>query len=331
MKIKYRSLFLLSSFLLTVSSCQEETTNGFVPVQGLLWNRIFVDTFQDLNDIQCINVNAGWIVGENRTMISTNSGDLGWNIVPVNFPVENLNSVFFIDNDLGWMVGDLSETTPQGQVAYTTTGGGYPLQQHIAENPLNSLFFTDELKGWAAGENGILIQTIDGGKNWTSLVKFTQQRIYDLYFLDETSGWAATANGDLFFTTDGVNWLLSETGTDTDLLSVQFIDKTYGWACGFNNTLLKGTAAPDNTIIWERIEILPEPPDMIWHDIFFIDEFKGWVVGEFGKIYHTEDGGVTWVEEESTVSTSLNGIFMVSDRKGWAIGDNGVIISYNPE
>jgi len=35
------------------------------------------------------------------------------------------------------------------------------------------------------------------------------------------------------------------------------------------------------------------------YDIFFVNDFLGWAVGENGIILHTTNGGITFVEEES--------------------------------
>jgi photosystem II stability/assembly factor-like uncharacterized protein len=34
--------------------------------------------------------------------------------------------------------------------------------------------------------------------------------------------------------------------------------------------------------------------DRYLNDLFFVDKMKGWVVGEYGFISHTVDGGGTW-------------------------------------
>jgi len=48
--------------------------------------------------------------------------------------------------------------------------------------------------------------------------------------------------------------------------------------------------------------------DPILYDIKFTDPEHGWIVGEFGKIMHTADGGETWHEQEKTLMEGT-GIF----------------------
>jgi photosystem II stability/assembly factor-like uncharacterized protein len=38
--------------------------------------------------------------------------------------------------------------------------------------------------------------------------------------------------------------------------------------------------------------------DRYFNDVFFTDSQRGWIVGEYGYIYHTENGGSTWIRQE---------------------------------
>jgi photosystem II stability/assembly factor-like uncharacterized protein len=41
--------------------------------------------------------------------------------------------------------------------------------------------------------------------------------------------------------------------------------------------------------------------DPVLYDVEFIDADNGYIVGEFGKIYHTTDGGESFVEQQASV------------------------------
>ena len=293
------------------------------------WEPLFLNVADNLNDIHFINDNSGWIVGENQTLIATASGDIGWSLAPVDLPLENLRSVFFVDDQMGWIVGDLSGNPILGQVAYTANGGGYPTQQEIFDKPLYSLFFIDRQIGWAAGLDGLIVQTLNGGSDWKAIPAFTDKPIYDLYFTEDGSGWAVTGGGGIFSTRDGIEWAMEPTGIDTDIFSIHMLDESNGWACGKKNSILKRIMMEDGKASWTIIVINSVPSGQIWNDIFFLDPSTGWVVGELGQIYKTTDGGISWKNEESNVTSNLNAIYMVSQVKGWIAGDEGVVISYN--
>jgi hypothetical protein len=60
--------------------------------------------------------------------------------------------------------------------------------------------------------------------------------------------------------------------------------------------------------------------------VSFADASKGWLVGTSGAIYHTTNGGDFWNEQNSGVSTQLNGVYFVNSSKGYAVGNEGVIL-----
>src|SRR5690349_8931103 len=72
--------------------------------------------------------------------------------------------------------------------------------------------FTDSLHGWAAGEDGVIIRTTNGGSQWTILNSPVDFFVYDIFFLNNRLGWAiANDNFDngtavLSTTNGGDNW-----------------------------------------------------------------------------------------------------------------------------
>jgi photosystem II stability/assembly factor-like uncharacterized protein len=65
-----------------------------------------------------------------------------------------------------------------------------------------------------------------------------------------------------------------------------------------------------------------------FRDICFskIDPSKGWVVGDDGTILHTDDGGATWIEQDSAIKNDLYGVFFLDASTGWAVGEGNTII-----
>lgn len=84
---------------------------------------------------------------------------------------------------------------------------------------LFSVFFVTPDIGWAAGDNGTIIKTTDGGATWTPQLGGDAQNdaraISNLRFVDQNTGFAVQSTGvgdhTLLRTTDGENW--SATGT----------------------------------------------------------------------------------------------------------------------
>jgi photosystem II stability/assembly factor-like uncharacterized protein len=51
-----------------------------------------------------------------------------------------------------------------------------------------------------------------------------------------------------------------------------------------------------------------------------------WVVGYYGAIVHSNDGGKIWSRQDSGSSNSLLGVAFVNEREGWVVGELGVIL-----
>ncbi len=58
----------------------------------------------------------------------------------------------------------------------------------------------------------------------------------------------------------------------------------------------------------------------------FVSADEGWVVGAFGTIYHTSDGGERWQMQASGTQEPLFSVDFVNSRVGWAVGRQGVIL-----
>lgn len=60
--------------------------------------------------------------------------------------------------------------------------------------------------------------------------------------------------------------------------------------------------------------------------ICFLDNNLGWVGGHFGKIWHTRDGGKTWIVQDTHTRKNIADIYFVDAKNGWAVGYGGLII-----
>ena len=58
----------------------------------------------------------------------------------------------------------------------------------------------------------------------------------------------------------------------------------------------------------------------------FIDPEHGWVVGAFGVIAVTADGGQTWQTQPSKTTQQLYDVDFVDAKTGWAVGRQGVLL-----
>jgi photosystem II stability/assembly factor-like uncharacterized protein len=60
--------------------------------------------------------------------------------------------------------------------------------------------------------------------------------------------------------------------------------------------------------------------------VFFLDEFNGWAVGNYGAIVHTSNGGENWSQQVSGTNKDLNCVCFIDTAIGWVCGSQGTIL-----
>lgn len=168
------------------------------------------------------------------------------------------------------------------------------------------------------GYNGKILETRDRGRNWTVLSSGTDAALYSVRFIDENRGWIAGQDGLVLYTdTGGKSWTPQESNAtfeETDgavkrayLFGLDALGDNV-WAVGDRSVL---TSSSDGGKTWRSRKVAMEADlsggqslaaaDPIFYDVKFVDDKNGWIVGEFGKIMRTRDGGETWKEQTKTL------------------------------
>jgi photosystem II stability/assembly factor-like uncharacterized protein len=105
---------------------------------------------------------------------------------------------------------------------------------------LRAVQFVDKNEGWAVGDEGLILHSIDGGKNWERQKSGTLASLRAVQFLTPYTGWAAGrverasgSSGILLKTTDGgMTWAESSAGLLPGLTALDFTDESSGFVCG---------------------------------------------------------------------------------------------------
>jgi photosystem II stability/assembly factor-like uncharacterized protein len=198
-------------------------------------------------------------------------------------------------------------------------------------------------KAVVVGYGGKILVTTDSGKTWQAKSSGVELALYNVKFADAQHGWVCGQDGLILHTNDGgETWRKQESGVTTPIFALWFVNPTHGWAVSEQATYLRTTNGGES---WEtgRIEASVEGVseeatlalvDPVLYDIHFLDEKTGWMAGEFGKIYHSIDGGETWREQQGTllgqagIDDALNlpawfGIRFANADEGIAVGLEG--------
>lgn len=270
-----------------------------------------------LRDVQFIDINHGWIVGDNGTIYRTLDGGNTWLIPSVLPTSSDIRGVYFINNLTGWAVRS------SGRILKTTDGGDtWNITNTTTSETLYSIYFHDTDTGWAVGNDGTIIKTDDGGDNWIiqgQILNITD-RLWRVYFIDNQTGWAVGQNGVAVKTINGgTTWSSMPTNTTNDLRGVHFNNVDTGWIAGHDGTILF-TSDGGNTWATQHTTTT-----FNLRDIQMIGN-KGFAVGSEGRIIHTYDGGKNWIRQDnSLVSDDLWSVTILNEHKIWAVGKNGLI------
>lgn len=63
-----------------------------------------------------------------------------------------------------------------------------------------------------------------------------------------------------------------------------------------------------------------------FYDVAAADSRHIWIVGYFGAIIHSSDGGKTFVRQQANTFNALTGVSFINPKEGWAVGDQGTIL-----
>jgi photosystem II stability/assembly factor-like uncharacterized protein len=107
-----------------------------------------------------------------------------WNNLQIFDSTFDWNSIFFTDNNTGWVAGT------QGKIFRTTDATIWNPQMSGTSKSLNDFFFIDSMEGWAAGTE-MLLHTVDGGETWTQELagRTVGMQLTAIYFTSANNGY----------------------------------------------------------------------------------------------------------------------------------------------
>lgn len=132
------------------------------------------------------------IVGGGGSSFLTEDGGNSWK--PAAFtrkPEVKLNSVFFINKSIGWIVG------LEGKIFSTNNGGKMWREQDskVSQN-LFDVFFQNTAEGWAVGDEGLILHTTTAGNLWEVSPSKTSHRLERVFAIGNKV-WAVGFGGTI--------------------------------------------------------------------------------------------------------------------------------------
>lgn len=305
------------------------TTDG-----GISWKPLISGTRADINLIQFVDWNTGWMLG---------------------------------DMEKSGLEGGKSDSD---KVLLLTNDGGKTWRQKQLSN-VSSIFFIDARTGWAVGRNATILKTTDGGEQWQAVSELekliglpVESTTYnygfsDIFFLDADHGWIIgnfygrdrNNIGGLYVTSDGGrNWKRIPLTLQTQyssgrftpgvLHSVHFSEQNTGSVSG---EMMDGEGrfffalhTRDGGRTWQQYRT----PSSATHFTQFIDLENGWTAAFAPRegsaeaviydtaLMKTDNGGMSWQNDLLARGRRIRAIFFLSPSLGWAVGDHGTILKF---
>jgi photosystem II stability/assembly factor-like uncharacterized protein len=139
----------------------------------------------------------------------------------------------------------------------------------------------------AVGERGIVVLSDDSGRTWRQAVVPTSVSLTKVKFVTSQTGWIVGHSGVVLHTRDGgETWTRQLDGKTAAQLVLEATQADADRAGSANAAAARALA--------DAQRLVSDGPDKPFLDLYFQDEKTGFVVGAYGLIFRTEDGGATW-------------------------------------
>ncbi len=195
---------------------------------------------------------------------------------------------------------------------------------------LSAVFFLDPKRGWAAGSNGTLLATDDGGDNWRRLIlpdRESKEPINDIWFFNAAHGCVLGEYGPF-------NRLPNPSGSIERVFLMTSYDGGANWR---PNELSappppvrgglagRALARPD-----AKLEAKPDEPkphsDPVLVRMAFVNRNFGWACGETGVIQATTNGGASWQLQPVMTKKLLYDIAAIDETRAVIVGAGGTVL-----
>lgn len=151
----------------------------------------------------------------------------------------------------------------------------------------------------AVGEHGIVMYSDNNGKVWQQAEVPVSVTLTAVHFATPKKGWAVGHDGVILRTEDaGGRWTKQFDGTKANALVLAAAEAREKDARAADAGSVPGRPAAALQATERALEDARAGakfgPSRPLFDVWFKDESEGIVVGAFGQIFHTRDGGRTW-------------------------------------
>jgi len=317
-----------------------------------------------LYDIDAVNADTAWTVGEGGTVLMTTDGGENWELQKSSEENEYLRDVCAVDPSVAWAVGN----TGADAVVYSTSDGGgtwvshdvvtadfrqVPGGEYINTVQAEGVTAIDDQTAWVTANYYASVpnpfyppfyiqsvfassiwKTADGGANWTlQYFSLQPETLFKIYALDELTVWTAGGNTTSSYPLVAVSASLRSFDGGATWVTQ---DPQASWAVTYFSVADSSVAwgspyvkTTDGGATWSSVD-----PDLYYsmRGVAAVDGDTAWVLGlvpvvqgKEGLIAKTVDGGQNYVTQYSG-DDYLYGICALDASTAWVVGESGIIL-----
>lgn len=138
----------------------------------------------------------------------------------------------------------------------------------------------------AVGQRGHVVLSRDGGRSWTQALVPVRSDLTAVSFVDDTTGYITGHDGVVLGTRDGGNsWTRLLDGRQVNALVLEHMKR---------RVATSDASEADRKLLDEAQRNADAGPDKPFLDLCFVNANEGFVVGAYGLVMRTADGGKTW-------------------------------------
>jgi photosystem II stability/assembly factor-like uncharacterized protein len=322
---------------------------------GSSWTTVYSNNNYDLQRLQFINQDTGFVVGYSGAILRTTNGGTSWqNTVSNNTYYRDL--AFFntqigvvisgseiwrtMDGGDNWITinydpqinGYLSRiqtvnnttlyiSTDKGLLKSYDQGATWNLETNLENKGLSLFYFLNEKDGYTTFANGSISMTTDAGKSWNNLMSgLGTDEINNLHFKDFQTGIIVDEDGGSFYTENtGISWKRSSFNNTIELNKVRWINGESAVIAGDSGLVLK---TYDRGANWTQIDV---DTFGFSSDLMVLDTSHIYIVADSSMLLTSDDGGENWVSKYVNYGSYLRSVCFLNKDTGFVGGSNGIL------
>jgi photosystem II stability/assembly factor-like uncharacterized protein len=178
----------------------------------------------------------------------------------------------------------------------------------------------------AVGERGLVLLSDDQGRSWKQAALPSSITLTSVSFVDANNGWAVGHFGMVLHTTNGGNsWQVQLDGSRAAALVLKSAEARSEQAAAGDRKALMA--------LRNARRLVADGPDKPFLDVHFLNEREGLVVGAYGLILATSDGGSSWTPLNANLDNpGERHLYSIADSDGrlFLAGEEGLLFRSLP-